>query len=95
MLKNKNMKKWLSMLLMIAIMMTMIPSAAFAQSGSEESVQVTIRSQIAGEYLYGFNEQVTVSGDLAESYGYADNKNGVSALDALVKAHEIYYEKKI
>ena len=28
MLKNKNMKKWLSMLLMIAIMMTMIPSAA-------------------------------------------------------------------
>ena len=33
MLKNKNMKKWLSMLLMIAIMMTMIPSAAFAQSG--------------------------------------------------------------
>ena len=94
MLKQESRKKWLSLFLVIAMLLTMIPTAAFAQSGSEESVQVTIRSQIAGEYLYGFNEQVTVSGDLAESYGYADNKNGVSALDALVKAHEIYYEKE-
>lgn len=94
MFKQESRKKWLSLFLVIAMLLTMIPTAAFAQSGSEESVQVTIRSQIAGEYLYGFNEQVTVSGDLAESYGYADNKNGVSALDALVKAHEIYYEKE-
>ena len=64
-------------------------------AGSEPAVttaDVTIRSQMAGAYLHGFAEPVEVSSDLAESYGFTDEvKGGVSALDALVKAHEITY----
>ena len=53
------------------------------------SASVTVRAQMAGSYLNGFAEPVTVSSDEAEQYGYTDSvKNGVSALDALVKAHE-------
>lgn len=54
---------------------------------------VTIRSQMAGGYLHGFAQPVEVASDLAESYGFADQvTDGVSALDALVKAHEITFE---
>ena len=62
--------------------------------GSEPVVPtatVTIRSQMAGGYLHGFAEPVEVSSNLAESYGFTDEVDGVSALDALVKAHEITY----
>ena len=53
------------------------------------SALVTVRAQMAGSYLNGFAEPVTVSSDEAEQYGYTDSvKNGVSALDALVKVHE-------
>ena len=53
---------------------------------------VTVRSQAAGAYLHGI-ETVEVSGDLAESYGFTDNVEGVSALDVLVKAHELVFGK--
>lgn len=57
-----------------------------------ETVDVTIRNQKAGTYLNGFSQTVTVAADLAESYGYSDSvTDGVSALDALVKAHEMIY----
>ena len=59
-----------------------------------ESVEVTIRNQVAGSYLNGFAEPVSVDADLAESYGYTDQVDGVSALDALVKAHEMIYGDK-
>ncbi|MFR9192462.1 MAG: DUF4430 domain-containing protein [Anaerovoracaceae bacterium] len=49
MLKNKNMKKWLSMLLMIAIMMTMIPSAAFAQSGSAPAEDAVVTLTVSNK----------------------------------------------
>ena len=56
------------------------------------TAKVTIRSQAEGVYLHGFAEPVEVASDLAESYGFTDEvKDGVSALDALVKAHEIAF----
>lgn len=55
------------------------------------TAEVTIRSQMAGGYLHGFAEKQTVSYDLAETYGYTDDVDGVSALDVLVRAHELVF----
>ena len=57
------------------------------------TAEVTIRSQAAGAYLHGFAEKQTVTSDLAEKYGYADEVDGVSALDVLVRAHELAFGK--
>lgn len=56
----------------------------------EPSIKVSIRSQMEGGYLHGL-EQVSVSAGTAEKYGYSDSVDGVSALDALVKAHELVF----
>lgn len=55
------------------------------------TANVTIRSQMAGGYLHGFAEPVEVASNLAERYGFTDSVDGVSALDVLVKAHEITF----
>lgn len=55
------------------------------------TAEVTIRSQAAGAYLHGFAEKQTVASDLAGKYGFADEVDGVSALDVLVRAHELTY----
>ena len=57
------------------------------------TAEVTIRSQAAGAYLHGFAEKQTVTSDLAGKYGYADEVDGVSALDVLVRAHELAFGK--
>ena len=57
------------------------------------TAEVTIRSQMAGGYLHGFAEKQTVSYDLAETYGYTDDVDGVSALDVLVRAHQLAFGK--
>ena len=57
------------------------------------TAEVTIRSQMAGGYLHDFAEKQTVSYDLAEKYGYTDDVDGVSALDVLVRAHELAFGK--
>ena len=54
------------------------------------TAKVTVRSQAAGAYLHGI-ETVEVSADLAESYGFTDAVDGVSALDVLVRAHELTF----
>ncbi len=57
-----------------------------------QTANVTIRAQAEGAYLCGFAGTQSVSSDLAESYGYTDKvTNGVSALDALVRAHELIF----
>ena len=56
----------------------------------KNSADVTIRSQMLGSYLHGLTTE-TVSADLAEAYGYTDSVDGVSALDALVRAHELIF----
>ena len=55
------------------------------------TAEVTIRSQAAGAYLRGFAEKQTVASDLAEKYGFTDEVDGVSALDVLVRAHELTF----
>lgn len=74
-----------------------IYTVAVEVAGSKPAVttaDVTIRSQMVGGYLHGFAEPVEVSSDLAESYGFTDEiEGGVSALDALVKAHEITFSE--
>lgn len=55
------------------------------------TAEVTIRSQMAGGYRHGFAEKQTVASDLAEKYGFTDEVDGVSALDVLVRAHELTY----
>ena len=53
-------------------------------------VKVTVRSQAAGGYLHA-PQEVEVSSVDAERYGFTDEVEGVSALDALVKAHELVF----
>ena len=55
------------------------------------TAEVTIHSQAAGAYLHGFAEKQTVASDLAEKYGFTDEVDGVSALDVLVRAHELAF----
>ena len=52
------------------------------------AVKVTLRSQMAGGYLHA-PQEVEVSALDAEKYGFTDALEGVTALDALVKAHEL------
>ena len=55
------------------------------------TAEVTIRSQAAGAYLHGFAEKQTVASDLAEKYDFTDEVDGVSALDVLVRAHQLTF----
>lgn len=66
-------------------------SVTVQYENTETTVDVTIRSQTAEAYLHGFDSPVTVSSLEAENYGYTDSVEGVSALDALVKAHELVF----
>ena len=54
------------------------------------AVKVTLRSQMVGAYLHA-PQEVEVSALDAEKYGFTDAVEGVSALDALVKAHELAF----
>ena len=54
------------------------------------AVKVTVRSQMAGGYLHA-PQEVEVSALEAEKYGFTDALEGVTALDALVKAHELVF----
>lgn len=58
-------------------------------SAAEDSVTVYISSQEDGAFLHPYGAY-EVKADLAESYGYEDDvTDGVSALDVLVRAHEL------
>ena len=52
---------------------------------------VDFTSQRSGSFLHAPKLGYEVSSDLAESYGYSDEVNGVSALDVLVAAHQLVY----
>ncbi len=60
------------------------------EQAAPTAVKVTIRSQAAGSYLHA-PQEVEVSSIDAERYGFTDEVEGVSALDALVKAHELVF----
>lgn len=60
-------------------------------SAAEDSVTVYISSQEDGVFLHPYGAY-EVKADLAESYGYGDDvTDGVSALDVLVRAHELIF----
>ncbi len=83
-------KKLVCLLLVMVLTLGMLPLAAQA-ADSVTTARVTIRSQMANGYLHGFAEPVEVTSDLAEQYGFPDQVEGVSALDALVKSHMLEF----
>ncbi len=61
------------------------------ESDEVKTASVYLTSQAEGAFLHA-PQTVEVSSNLAESYGYTDSvTNGVSALDALVKAHVLKF----
>ena len=60
------------------------------EQAAPAAVKVTVRSQMAGGYLHA-PQEVEVSALEAEKYGFTDALEGVTALDALVKAHELAF----
>ena len=98
-------KRILSILLALVMAASLLPMSTLAQSagagdarplesGAAEpaSVTVSFTAQAEGAFLFAPQLDVPVSGGLAETYGYTDAvEGGVSALDVLVKAHEVRY----
>lgn len=81
-------KRMASLLLALVMALTLLPAAALAED--TPSARVDFTAQAAGAFLLPPQFDVEVSGDLAERYGYGDEvTDGVSALDVLVKAHEL------
>ena len=92
--RNEGGKKLLCVLLTVLMLFCMIPSAAFASEAEDntQAVSIDITVQDGSEFLLATQKKVSVSENLAEEYGYGDHvTEGVSALDALVKAHELIY----
>ena len=89
-------KRFAALLLALAMVLGLLPTAALAAEGEEEAepatVTVDFTAQAEGAFLCAPQFGVEVSGDLAERYGYTDAVDGgVSALDVLVKAHETVF----
>ncbi len=58
------------------------------------TVNFKMQDDEGGQFITAFGEEV--SSDLAESYGFTDQvKDGVSALDVLVRAHEMAFDGAI
>ncbi len=55
------------------------------------TVSVDFTSQMTGGFLHAPQFGKEISSDKAESYGYKDSVDGVSALDVLVAAHELTF----
>lgn len=88
--KKKVISKILALLLSFAVIFSMMPGMALADS-TVSTATVSFTSQASGAFLHAPQSNVSVSSDLAENYGYTDSVEGVSALDVLVKAHEIVF----
>ena len=95
-------KRALSLLMSLVMLVSMLPTTAWAADTTEPTtpnmVKVDFTAQAAGTFLIPPQFNVEVSSDEAENFGYTDSftnvTNGVSALDVLVKAHEIIYGEK-
>ena len=87
-------RKFLVFVLMFAMIFSSMPLSAFAdeKGGSDvKTAEVTLSYQAENVFVNA-PQKVTVSSDLAESYGYQDSvTDGVSALDVLVKLHEMTF----
>ena len=92
-------KRVVSLLLACVMLLGLLPAAALASSGENPtppaaatSAKVNFTAQAAGAFLCAPQFDVEVSSQEAENFGYTDSvTDGVSALDVLVKAHEVIY----
>lgn len=88
-------KRALSLLMSLVMLVSMLPTTAWAadeETTTPTTVNVDFTAQAEGNFLIAPQFNVAVSSDEAENFGYKDNvTDGVSALDVLVKAHEIIY----
>lgn len=83
-------KRILSLLLTLVMVISLIPTTAWAADTVKATVNFT--AQAEGSFLIPPQFNVEVDSGLAESYGYTDSVSqttNVSALDVLVKAHQI------
>ncbi len=90
-------KRALSLLMSLVMLVSMLPTTAWAADTTktttpeETTKSVDFTAQAAGKFLIPPQFNVEVSSDEAENFGYTDSVEGVSALDVLVKAHEIKF----
>lgn len=92
-------KRALSLLMSLVMLVSMLPTTAWAADTTKTTtptkVKVDFTAQAEGKFLIPPQFNVAVSSDEAENFGYTDSftsvTNDVSALDVLVKAHEIKY----
>lgn len=92
-MRKQIVKKMISVIAAASLVVTGgLAQADFSSAEAAGTVKVTVRSQSSGTFLHAFDQEIEVSADLAESYGYTDKvKDGVSALDAMVAAHELTF----
>ena len=88
-------KRALSLLMSLVMLVSMLPTTAWAADTTETTrpttVNVDFTAQAAGAFLIAPQFNVEVASNEAENFGYTDSVEGVSALDVLVKAHEIIF----
>ena len=83
-------KKVLSLILAIAFVLSMGSITVFAEPESVVNADVYIVAQMGGGFLAP-PQTVQVSSDLSEKYGFTDDVDGVSVLDAALKEHELIF----
>ena len=90
-MNNKYLKKCIAIILSGAMSAGIMCPAVFAKP--DDTTAVTITATAADGDTFFVNEQnLIVESDISDKYGYADSvTDGVSALDALIKMHEIVY----
>ena len=85
-------KRVLSLLMAFVMVISLLPATTRAAENNEATVTVDFTAQAEGAFLCAPQFGVEVSSQEAENFGYTDSvTDGVSALDVLVKAHEIIY----
>lgn len=85
-------RKIMSLFLVLVLILSNVSMTAFAQDSNTGSATVSFTAQMEGAFLCAPQMNVQVSADTAERYGYTDKvTDGVSALDVLVKAHEVVF----
>ena len=91
-------RRFLSLLVALVMIIGLVPSTVLAantegtQAAETYTASVDFTAQMAGGFLMPPQSGVSVSSDLSEIYGYSDSvADGVSALDVLIKAHELVF----
>lgn len=91
-MRSRKLLKLLSMMLVLAMVIGTVPKAARAEEAGVLTATVDISAQAGGRFLMTPMYDVVVSSNLAEQYGFENDKEGiVSSLDVLVRAHQLVY----